>query len=206
MSIYNPEIHKRRSIRLKDYDYSQAGAYFITICIKDRECLFGNIVDREMRINSAGEMVLKAWNDLPAKYSNVRIDEFIVMPNHVHGIIILYVGAGPCACPVYKYDGNLLNAEGYGRPSSEKRQSQIKGQPQGVAPTISLSDIVHRFKSFTTSQYRINVLHNNWPPFPGKLWQRNYYEHIIRNETELNKIREYIINNPLNWESDENYR
>jgi len=106
------------------------------------------------------------------------------------------VGADPCVClPL----NNSTNIASHCRP-------QKKGNHRGVAPTISLSDIVHRFKSFTTSQYRINVLHNNWPSFPGKLWQRNYYEHIIRNETELNKIREYIINNPLNWESDENYR
>jgi REP element-mobilizing transposase RayT len=191
---YNPDIHHRRSIRLKNYNYSQAGAYFVTICTHDRECLFGDVVGGEMRVNSAGEMVLKAWNDLPVKYPNVDTDEFILMPNHVHGIIVLSVGAGPCACPIY--NGDIKN----------NGNRSKTGQPQGVAPTMSLSDIVHRFKSFTTSQYRINVLNNNWPPFNGKLWQRNYYEHIIRNEAELNKIREYIVNNPLNWESDENYR
>ncbi|RJQ50430.1 MAG: hypothetical protein C4538_00080 [Nitrospiraceae bacterium] len=94
-----------------------------------------------------------------------------------------YVGAGPSACPNKTW------------------------QPQGVAPTVRLTlpDIVHQFKSFTTSQYRINVLKNNWDPFPGKLWQRNYYEHVIRNEYELGKIREYIMNNPMTWEDDENY-
>jgi putative transposase len=149
-----------------------------------------------MQKNSAGEMILRVWNELPVKYSDVEIDEFIVMPNHIHGMIILHVGAGHCACPastctIRQPGGNRLNPEEW--------------QPQGVAPTIlTLPDVVHRFKSFTTSQYRMNVIHNNWPPFPGKLWQRNYYEHIIRNENELNRIREYIINNPAQWPEDEN--
>jgi hypothetical protein len=112
----------------------------------------------------------------------------------------LPVGAGPCACPVPftdRYpDGNQLNWD----------QLNIE-QPQGVAPTttqLALTDIMHRFKSFTTSQYRTNVLQNNWPPFPGRLWQRNYYERIVRHENELNRVREYIRNNPARWADDEN--
>jgi putative transposase len=195
--IYNPDKHHRRTIRLKGYDYSQAGVYFVTICTQNRDCLFGDVTSGEMQKNSAGEMIQKVRNELPLKYSDVAIDEFIVMPNHIHGIIILLVGAGPCACPlspcaIRQPEGNRLNPE--------------EGQPQGVAPParLILPDVVHRFKSFTTSQYRMNVTLNNWPPFPGKLWQRNYYEHIIRNENELNRIREYIINNPVQWPEDEN--
>jgi len=190
---FNHEIHHRRSIRLKDYDYSQAGAYFITICTKEKECLFGEIHNGEMKLNEAGKMVLHVWNKLTVKYSGVEIDEYIVMPNHMHGIVLI-VGAGPRACPV-----SIAGQQ------HEDGQPQKTGQPQGVAPTLSLPDIVHRLKSFTTAQYRLGVTQNNWRQFPDKLWQRNYYEHIIRNEIELNKIREYIKNNPLNWSEDENY-
>ncbi len=184
---YDKEKHHRRSIRLKNYDYSQAGAYFVTICTQGRECLFGEIKNNQMHLNEAGGMGEKVWNELPEKYPGVEIDELIVMPNHIHGIIILSVGAGPCACP-----------------ETETNQSLRKGQPQGVAPTrLSLPDVVHRYKSFTTSQYRTGVEQFNWLSFPGKLWQRNYYEHIIRNEDDLNSIREYIRYNPLKWDEDE---
>jgi len=112
------ERHHRRSIRLKGYDYTQPGAYFVTICTQDRACLFGEVVNGEMRRNAAGQMVLEVWNELPRYYRGVDIDAFVVMPNHVHGIIIL-VGAGPCACP-------------------GPRACPGMGQPQGVAPTSLL--------------------------------------------------------------------
>jgi len=148
---YNPAKHHRKSIRLKGHDYTQAGAYFVTICTQNRECLFGDAASGEMIDNSAGKMILRAWQDLPVKYLPVVIDEFIVMPNHIHGIIVLPVGAGPCACPVpytdRHPDGDQLN---WGQLNKD-------GQPRGVAPTttqLALTDIMHRFKSFTTSQYR----------------------------------------------------
>jgi hypothetical protein len=119
-----------------------------------------------------------------------------IASNHIHGIIVLSVGAGPCACPVFQED-ECPDREGH-------RQGINKGHPQEGAPTrLALPDIVHRFKSFTTAQYRTNVIQNNWPPFPGKLWQRNYYEDIISTEDELNRIREYIVNNPARWAEDE---
>jgi len=161
-----------------------------------RECLFGEIVSGEMQKNSAGGMIQKAWNELPGKYADIEVNECIVMPNHIHGIIVLPVGAGPCACPIFQED-EPPDRQGH-------RQRINKGHPQWGAPTqLALTDIVHRFKSFTTAQYRTNVLQNNWTPFPGKLWQRNYYEHIIRNEGEWNRIREYIVNNPARWAEDE---
>jgi putative transposase len=178
---FNSEFHHRRSIRLKDYDYSRAGAYYVTICVQQRMCLLGEIAAGEMRLNEAGRMVHTAWNELPGKYPGVEIDEFIVMPNHFHGSIVLNVGAGPCACP----DPN-------------------DGQPRGVAPTgLSLPDVVHRFKSFTTAEYRNGVERLHWIAFPGRFWQRNYYEHIIRDEREMNAIREYVRFNPSKWEEDE---
>lgn len=178
---YVPEKHHRRSIRLKGYDYSQAGAYFVTICAQDRACLFGDVVDGEMRVNGAGWMVESIWNEMPVFYTGVETDEFVVMPNHVHGIVVL-VGAAP-----------------RGRPVSG--QAQV-GQAQGPAPTMSLADVIHRFKTMTTKRYADGVKTDGWPAFRGRLWQRNYYEHIIRSDVELSRIREYIVNNPLQWALD----
>jgi REP element-mobilizing transposase RayT len=179
-------VRRRRSIRLRGYDYSQAGAYFITICTQNRLCLFGEIVDGGMRLNAAGKMVKTVWDEIPAYYPSIDIDEFIVMPNHIHGIVSI-VGAAP-----------------RGRPDPRGC-----GQAQGPAPTggpastrLSLPDVVHRFKTMTTKRYVDGVKRNDWPPFPGNLWQRNYWEHVVRNESELNRIREYIRHNPAKWQLD----
>jgi putative transposase len=164
----------RRSIRLPGFDYAQTGAYFVTVCTQRRKCLFGEVIDGKVALNASGRMVESIWNEISQFYSGADVDAFTVMPNHLHGIIILGVGAGPRACPDDR-------------------------QPQGVAPTLSLPDIAHRFKLLTTTKYIEGVAQNSWPPFPGRLWQRNYYEHVIRNETEMNLIREYIQMNPLKW-------
>ena len=148
----------------------------MTICAQNRKCLFGEIVNGKMVLNDAGRMVESVWNEIPKYYPGIDIDVCQIMPNHIHGIVVI-VGAGPCACP-------------------------DTGQPQGVAPTMSLSDVVHRFKTMTTKRYIDGVKQNGWPTFPGKLWQRGFYERIIRNENELNRIREYIVNNPIRWEFD----
>jgi len=174
--------HHRRSIRLRHHDYRQPGAYFVTICTQNRQYLFGEIAEGRMKVNDIGRMVQLVWNELPCHYAGVDIGEFVVMPNHFHGIIWI-VGAGPRACP---------NRNG--------------GQPRGVAPTgLSLSDVVHRFKSLTTTRYRHGVIQHGWPPFPGKLWQRNYYDHVIRDDDDLNRIRQYILENPIKWREDEYY-
>ena len=193
---FDPERHHRRSIRLKGYDYTQPGAYFITICTQDRAYLFGEVVDGEMRLNNAGRMVQDVWNDLPTFYPGVQTDAFIVMPNHIHGIIIL-VGAGPRACP----NPGPRACPNPGCPD-EMGQPRDMGQPRGVAPTMSLPDVVHRFKTMTTKRYIDGVKQFGWTPFRGRLWQRNYYEHIIRNEESLNRIREYILTNPMRWTLD----
>ena len=180
---YNPDIHYRHSIRLRGYDYSQNGAYFVTICTQDRECLFGNVVNKNMVLNDAGLMVRSVWNEIPTHYSGFELHDYVIMPNHFHGITMI-VGAGPRACP-------------------DPAQPRETGQPRGVAPTgLSLSDIVHRFKTMTTKRYADGVKQNNWQPFDKRLWQRNYYEHIIRNENEYNRIAEYIIRNPQKWKED----
>ena len=132
----------------------------------------------------AGTMIETWWCELAKKFSLVRADVHVVMPNHFHGII--YVGAALCGRP------GLGNAR------------ERKGRPHRVAPT--LGDIVGWFKTMTTNQYIRGVKTESWPPFPGRLWQRNYYEHIIRDEDELNYYRAYIADNPANWRTDEENR
>jgi putative transposase len=182
---YNPDIHHRSSRRLKGYDYSQAGAYFITVCTCNRGCLLGEIADRAMRLNDAGRMMQDVWDDIPTHYAGIDTDAFIIMPNHIHAVVVI-VGATPC-----------------GRPDSNN-----EGQAQGPAPmgnkTLSLADVVHRFKTMTTKRYTNGVKQNGWPAFPGRLWQRNYYEHVIRDEDDLNRIRQYVMDNPACWAEDEN--
>jgi len=184
---YNPDLHHRQSLRLRDYDYSQNGYYFVTICVYNRQNLFGCVDNGKMILNESGEMIKRIWKQIPSKYYGIQIDEFIIMPNHIHGIIIINhnVGAGPCACPDMLYH-------------------EVIGRPQGAAPTwrLSLSDIIHRYKSFTTKGYIDGVRKYHWPSFNLRLWQRSFYDHVIRDEISLNKIREYIINNPAQWDID----
>ena len=168
---FNPKIHTRQSIRLKDYDYSQPGLYFITICVFQHRCLFGEINNSELILTDAGKMVEYQWQELKGRFMQIQLHEFIVMPNHFHGIV------------------------GF---------KQIeKGQPQGIAPTVG--DVVGAFKSISTNYYIQNVKQNNWFPFDGKLWQRNYYEHVIRNEQSYTKISEYIQTNNMKWQDDKYY-
>lgn len=167
---YNSENRHRRSIRLKGYDYSQQGYYFVTICTENREPYF----ERE----DVKRMIRNIWYDLPNRFPNIELDEFIIMPNHIHGII--FVGA------------TLVVAQ------------DNQTQRAGTRPTkmVALGDIVGAFKSLITNGYIRGVEHKDWKRFDGRLLQRNYYEHIIRNDESLNRIREYISNNPLRWDTD----
>ena len=194
MTRYSPDLHHRRSLRLKGYDYTRAGAYFVTVCVQGREGLLGEVAGSEMRPSAAGAMVRRVWEELPSHYAGVVVDAFSAMPNHIHGIIMLTtdpVGAPPRGCPVSAHVQGPAQAQG-------------PGQAQGPAPTerLSLADVVQRFKSYTTALYVRGVAQERWPPFPGRLWQRNYYEHIIRSDEELERIREYIRTNPERWALD----
>ncbi len=165
---YDPEKHHRGSIRLRGYDYSQQGAYFVTICAQNGECLFGEVVDGKMQLNECGNIVQEFWNRITMRFSNVRVDVHIVMPNHIHGIIVI---ADKCRGGV--------------SPPQKKR---------------TLGQIVAYFKYQSTKE----ILNT---PQCGcstgtTIWQRNYYEHIIRNQEDLNQIRQYIMKNPLKWELD----
>jgi REP element-mobilizing transposase RayT len=166
----------RKSLRLPNFDYSQDGAYFITIVTQNRACLFGEIIDEQMLLNDAGRMIEQVCQELPMNLPYVGLEILQIMPNHFHGIFTIEnvesVGAGLRACP----------------------------QPQ-----ISLTDIVGRFKSLTTHRYIEGVKMNEWQSFDRRLWQRNYYEHIIRNETEHQAIADYIFCNPQNWKKDSEY-
>ena len=186
MAPYDPNRHHRRSIRLRGYDYSRPGAYFITICTQNRRCLFGDVVDGRMRLNDAGKMIQTTWNEIPHHYPGINVDAFVVMPNHIHGIIVI-VGPRPCAWPM-----------------TARPDPQAQGQSQGIAPagTLSLPDVVKRFKTLTTKRYIDGVKQYGWPRFDGRLWQRNYYEHIIRNNESLERIRQYILDNPVRWLTD----
>jgi len=161
----------RQSIRWRGYDYASAGAYFITICTHGRQRTFGEIKNGMMQLFPVGEMVQEAWKNIPQYDPYILLDEFIVMPDHMHAVVWM---------------GWNLN----------------DGQGWYPAPTISLSSVIGRFKSWTTHQYRRHLERNGLSaPLDTRLWQRNYHERVIRNDKELNATREYIFANPLNWKA-----
>ncbi len=190
---YDPEIHHRRTIRLCDYDYAAEGFYFITICVHDRRTLFGTITDDTMHLNDAGRMVEGEFHLLPNRYPHVICHEYVVMPNHFHAIIqIVNDDASPVGAPLVGVRMNALN---------ECSQGIHKGCPYGV----TLGEIVGGFKSITTNAYIRGVEKKGWPPFHTRLWQRNYYEHIIRDQRSHDEIVTYILENPLHWSDDKLY-
>ena len=171
----------RHRMRLAHYDYTQSGMYFVTVCTCRRSCLFGNIADDVMQANTFGRCVENAWMDLPLHFSRVELDAFVVMPNHVHGIVVL---TGESVPP----DVGAQHAAPLPKPAHRISGRTLPG---------SLGTIVHSFKAAAT--HSINTCRHT----PGAMvWQRNYYEHVIRNERELASIREYIRNNPLQWALD----
>ena len=157
---YNPDFNHRQSIRLNGYDYSRSGAYFITICTHEREYLFGDIVNETMELNIFGDIALSHWQELAQYHSTIIMDELVVMPNHLHGIIIL--------------------------------ESSIDYKK-------SISEIIRGFKTFSAK-----AINNERGVRGVPVWQRNYYDRIIRNELELDRVRQYIISNPRNWDADKN--
>jgi putative transposase len=173
---YDPQKHHRRSIRLKNYDYASSGAYFVTIVTHGRQCLFGQIVDGAMRLNEWGAIAERCWMEIPQHYPYVILDAFVIMPNHVHGIIILNDNVW----------ANIVWANDYSPIRNDR--------PRGTSQTIG--SIVRGFKIGVTKWFRQHTDIYN-------VWQRNYYEHIIRNDMELQRIRQYIVNNPIHWKNDE---
>jgi REP element-mobilizing transposase RayT len=173
---------------LKGYDYTQPGAYFVTFCSYKRLHVFGEVVDGEMVLNEAGKIARDEWFKTAQLRPYVKLyeDEFVIMPNHVHGIIWI------------EETGGALRRNA--RSKAEQRSAPTKRTPTGAAPGVapgSLGAIIRAYKSAVT--YAVNAVQNQRG---AVLWQRNYYEHIIRTDRELNNIRRYILNNPLNWQLD----
>jgi REP element-mobilizing transposase RayT len=179
-----PEKQRRHPIRLKGYDYSVAAAYFVTICTQDRMALFGDIVNDAMRVNQYGRVVSECWKSIPAHFPRAGLDAFVVMPNHIHGMIQLADATGEVF--VGAQHAAPFQSITY-RPLSDRH----------VRPG-SLGAMVRSFKSAVVR--RINSLRET-SGMP--VWQRNYYEHVIRDESEVLRIREYILANPARWAEDE---
>ena len=175
MMTYKPKYYELGSKRLPDYDYSQPGAYFVTMCTTDRRCIFGQIIDGKMRLNKNGMVVAEQWVGLPTHHPNLFLDEFVIMPNHIHGIIRL--------------SGASQTSVGAGfQPAHASPETK---------PNHGLSEIVRGFKTY--SSLTINRLQGR----SGQgVWQRNYYEHVVRTEDDLDAIRRYIGENPLKWAED----
>ena len=180
---YDSLIHHRHTIRLKNYDYSTCGAYFITICTQDRENLFGEIIVgadlvsaqiTEVALNHAGRMVEDIYDEIVNSYDDVFSDKFVVMPNHFHCIL-------------------FTRRAGIG---SQRDRADTRSAP------TKIGEVIQAFKSRTTVEYVRNVKSGFYPAFNRRVWQRNYFDHIIRNEDEHRRIRHYIDNNPANWLED----
>ncbi len=172
-------MFRRNSNRLKNFDYSSCAAYFVTICVKDRKCLLGKICDGKMVLNQSGIIANNIWLELDKHFENVFLDEFVIMPNHVHGIIMII--------DEINHSEGLIN-----QTPTMKKWVMMKNSKQIIGKII-------RFYKGKTSY----IIHNSG--VEDFKWQRNYYDHIIRNEKDLNATREYIYFNPAKWELDKEY-
>ena len=176
------DSHRRRSLRLAGFDYGREGAYFVTICTHNRAGLFGEIVNGEMRLNVVGQVAATCWLGIPAHFPHVRLDTYTIMPNHVHGII--WLGANPMA------------VSPSAPPVGAKNLSPLLPRASVVrSPSKTVGSIVRGFKIGVTKWVRANT--DVW-----EVWQRNYYEHVIRNDAALNRLRQYIMDNPARWAED----
>ena len=190
----------RRSIRLPSYDYAAAGTYFVTICVQDRACALGDIKTNEFIWSDSGLMVESWWGNIARRFATVGIDAYVIMPNHLHGL--LRFG--------WEIDGSDARR---GKPPCLPSPQPAPDPSRDEGPSLPVHDepvtlgrVVQWFKSATTADYRNGVERFGWPPYPGRRWQRNYYEHIVRNETDLTRIRAYIDGNVSRWTEDAEYR
>ncbi len=223
---YDPDKHRRRSIRVQGYDYASPGGYFITICVQHGLCLFGEVIDGVMHPNDAGRMVEATWASLSEQFDHLELDVVQVMPNHLHGILVLLDNWDDSVSddrdlgnPVRgdhkdrPYDVDIQK-QGARRGEPRVRPTHPDGEPR-VGPTDgkthirpsgtlpgTVGRIMQAFKSATTNAYIYGVRQQGWSSFHRKLWQRNYWERIIRDGDELDHIRHYIAENPLRWHFD----
>ena len=221
--VYNPSIHHRKSIRLKGYDYSQEGLYFITICVQNKKSLFGKIArpipihagadpsvcpinpdnDRQLILNDAGKMIEKWFLKLEDKFPDIKCDIFVVMPNHVHCIIVNNGGGNKNIARANRINNAPnLDISSIMGGISILDETSIMGEHLGSPQGSPLGSVMQWFKTMSTNEYIMGVKTLGWERFDGKLWQRNYWEHIIRDERSYNAIRKYIVNNPRKWDVD----
>jgi putative transposase len=202
-SKYNPQIHHRRSVRLKGYDYSQAGLYFITICCQDRKCRFGKIENGEMILNELGTIAYNEWIKLVERFTSFELDVFQIMPNHMHGIILLNDVAGADTLAQLGQPQGLAPTDAVAENGSITDCDDI-GTGASPAPTnATIGEIIGAYKSLVFNGCL--KIYKSKNDLMGKLWQRNYYEHIIRNAKSYENISNYIINNPAKWAEDKFY-
>ena len=201
--------HRRRSIRLPGYDYSQPGGYFVTVCTKDRECVFGEVAGGQVRLSPLGQIAAGCLADLPSHFQDVELDEWVVMPNHIHAILVIHGRGTACRAPTTHEPCRAPTTHEPCRAPTAREPCRAPTTREPCrAPTLnvrfgrpvsgSLPSVVGSYKAAVTK--RINQLRGT----PGTAgWQRNYYEHVICDEEDLRRIREYIAQNPLSWEIDE---
>lgn len=226
---FDPKIHHRRSVRLRGYDYSQAGVYFITICCESMICRFGSVVNDKMVLSEFGNSAYEEWVNLAKRFTNFELDVFQIMPNHMHGIIVLNdSGATPAAAQNDAVDDdispvgatlavaqNAVDADDEIEAGSNESAIEEVREGAGASPArtianniaakaIAIGDMVGAYKSLVANNcLKISKSKNERL---GKLWHRNYYEHIIRDEKAYQTISDYVINNPANWNDDKFYR
>jgi putative transposase len=207
-----PGLKNRKQIRLPNFDYSENGYYFVTVSTYDRRNIFGRIENNQAILNDAGNMIDFWWSEIPVHFCGVRLEQRIIMPNHIHAIINI-VGADRCVRPILNNNTPPIPDDDIRTSSKTERYPEIMGRQMSdhdrigndgrthrSAPTVS--GMIQWFKTMSTNDYIRNVKNNGWPPFNKRLWQRSFHDHIIRNERSLNAIRRYIAKNPVNWEQD----
>jgi len=188
--LMNPKSNqpRRRATRLRGYDYGQTGGYFVTICVQDQKCLLGKIIDGRLQLNEIEKIVVECWNRIPQHFFSAELDICVVMPNHIHGIIILnVVGARLPRPPTH---------------SQPNRRDEAPSSPlpnrRGEVASPTLGQVVAYFKYQSTKSI------NQYRDMPGtRVWQRNYYDHVIRDDIDLQRIRQYITDNPMQWKLDQ---
>ena len=184
---------RKNSLRLESYTYSNSGAYFITICSYKREEIFGEIINDLIQLSSIGKVIQDCWYQIPINYENIKLDEFVIMPNHIHGIIWI-VGA------IHESPETKQKIHESPKDNPTQENGVIRELPLRIERRkMLLTKIIGRFKM--NSSKSINDIHNSKG---SHVWQRSYYDHIIRNEDDLNNTKQYIQDNPLNWDKDEN--
>ena len=201
---YDPRRHRRRSIRLRGYDYTQAGAYCVTICARDRASIFGDIVDGVVRLSPVGAIVQSCWVSIPDHFPAADLDAFVVMPNHLHGIVVLGSEGTACRAPTKGRD-----------PSRPDLELAFSGERFGAPVAGSIPTIVRSFKAAVTRAINEDrgrgtacraFLAERIGPLPSgripSLWQANYYEHVIRDDRSLESLQAYIAANPARWAED----